>query len=85
MGLYRTGKGGICKPVWTHWRSGSLWDKKILFASFFEHFWFFWLSGGPVPPYALLSDPLFNFLMIKLIKQLSKFKYLKCFLSHHAL
>jgi hypothetical protein len=28
---------------------------------------------------------LFNFLMIKLIKQLSKFKYLKCFLSHHAL
>jgi hypothetical protein len=28
---------------------------------------------------ALLPDPLFTFLMKKLIKQLSKFKYLKCF------
>jgi hypothetical protein len=36
-------------------------------------------------PDALPPDPLFNFLMKKLIKQLSKFKYLKCFLSHHAL
>lgn len=34
---------------------------------------------------ALLLDPLFTFLMKKLIKRLSKFKYLKCFLSHHAL
>jgi hypothetical protein len=40
----------------------------------------FWIFKFSLPlSDALLSEPLFNFLMKKLIKQLSKFKYLKCF------